>query len=140
MANIFLDTDVCIDFLVFRKPFYDQIDQTIAHIEAIDGKCIISESSIPNLIYVLSNTYKVDQFERRLSLWIDSCDIISSNKEVIIRALHSDFKDKEDACQYFTSLHNGVDYFITRNKKDYDPYVSSIPVYTPSEFLELYAK
>jgi hypothetical protein len=46
--------------------------------------------------------------------------------------------DVEDAIQYFTALENEeIDYFITRNIKDFRPSDIHLPVLTPSQFLKL---
>jgi len=53
----------------------------------------------------------------------------------MLQAIASDFRDKEDALQYFTALHHGVDYFITGNIKDYKNALEFLPVSTPEKFL-----
>lgn len=58
-------------------------------------------------------------------------------KVVVMRALQSNFKDKEDALQYYSALNAGVDYFITRNKKDYSHTEISLPVHSPAEFVSI---
>ncbi|WP_425389899.1 PIN domain-containing protein [Ekhidna sp.] len=142
MDNIFLDTDVCLDILTRRKPHYQQSIELLRLRESTQKvRLCISESCIPNLIYFTTYKYKVEDSNIRLLDWIETCNLFSIEaKQSIIEALNSDFSDKEDAIQYHTAIKGKADYFITRNKKDYDPYVSAIPVYTPSEFLELYAK
>lgn len=55
-------------------------------------------------------------------------------KSVILHALKSSFKDKEDAHQYFTAQQNEADYFITRNIRDYKPYVEFLSVMTAKTF------
>ena len=139
MVNVLLDTDVCLDILLLRKPFY-KTSFELSLLQYFDETLYlnISEGSIPNLIYFVKEKHKVPEANERLIKWISNCDVISSTKQVILNALKSPFKDKEDAYQYFTALQNDMDYFITRNKKDYEPYVSAIPVYTPSEFLAAY--
>jgi len=49
-------------------------------------------------------------------------------------ALNSDFKDFEDAIQYFTAIENGQDLIITRNQQDFKE--SKIPVMTAGEFIK----
>lgn len=53
----------------------------------------------------------------------------------MMEALKSKFRDKEDALQYYTALHSGADYFLTRNAKDYKFSLKILPVYKPLEFL-----
>jgi len=55
----------------------------------------------------------------------------------LTEAYDSRFIDVEDAIQYFTALQNkSVEYFITRNIKDYLKYSNTpLPVLTPFQFL-----
>ncbi len=63
-------------------------------------------------------------------------DVLNMNKEVVLQALRSEFKDFEDALQSFTALHSRIiDAIITRNIKDYTR--SEIGVLTPESFLKL---
>ena len=50
-------------------------------------------------------------------------------------ALSSGFKDFEDGVMAETALRSGMDAVITRNKKDFAN--SSVPVYTPTEFMSI---
>ena len=50
------------------------------------------------------------------------------------QSVKSEFKDFEDAMQYFSAKHENMDYLITRNKKDFE--TSDIPVYEPQEFVD----
>ena len=48
---------------------------------------------------------------------------------------NKEFTDLEDGLQYQCAVEENVDFIITRNKKDF--LASKIPVYTPSEFLQI---
>lgn len=140
MDNIFLDTDICLDILTHRKPYYQQSIELLRLRESSQKiRLCISESCIPNLIYFTTYKYKIEGSETKLLDWIETCMLFSiDSKQRIIGALKSEFLDKEDAIQYHTAIKAKADYFITRNKKDYEPYATAIPVYTPSEFLVHY--
>jgi predicted nucleic acid-binding protein len=61
-------------------------------------------------------------------------DIIDVSKEVIKKALKSEFKDFEDAIQYNCAKSiNKIDFIVTRDTKDYK--TSSLPILTPKEAL-----
>ncbi|GAB4238340.1 MAG: PIN domain nuclease [Ekhidna sp.] len=142
MDNVFLDTDVCLDILALRKPYYQKSIELLRLRESTQKvRLCISESSIPNLIYFTMYKYKVEDAYVKLLDWIETCSLFSiGDKDFILEALKSEFHDKEDAIQYYTAIRGKVDYFITRNKKDYEPFGSSIPIFTPSEFLAVYDK
>jgi predicted nucleic acid-binding protein len=54
------------------------------------------------------------------------------------QSVKSEFKDFEDAMQYFSAMNENVDYIITRNKKDFE--ASAIPVLEPQEFVDFLLK
>ena len=65
-------------------------------------------------------------------------EIVNPAKESILRAYDSNFTDIEDGIQYITALDNeDIDYFITRNTKDFRMNEAHLPVLTPSQFLKL---
>ena len=82
----------------------------------------------------------VSQLEKIISQFIDICEVISAGKKMVLDAIHSKFRDKEDAIQYYTALTNNLDHFVTRNIKDYKSFSSSIPIYSPQEYLDFIEK
>ena len=57
------------------------------------------------------------------------------NKQTVLDALHSAFKDFEDALQNFSAQNEkGINTIITRNIKDYK--TSKLSVMTPDTFLQ----
>jgi predicted nucleic acid-binding protein len=53
--------------------------------------------------------------------------------KIINLSLDSEFKDFEDAIQYYTAVENNLDLIITRNLKDFKQ--SKVPVLTAFEYL-----
>jgi predicted nucleic acid-binding protein len=134
MKNIFIDSDVIIDFLVDREPFSSNATNLFS---LIDQKIIygyVSSLSFSNIYYVLrkfGSHAKVISSLRTLSEIVQTLKV---DGYIIKSALLSGFKDFEDAIQYFTALeNNNIDIIITRNVKDYKD--SSLPVMTPEAFL-----
>jgi len=136
LPEVFLDTDVAFDIISRREPFFKEAIQILelAAIEQIN--LVIAESSLANLIYLAFDIYKLDKAKEKIENFIGACSVISGGKKIVLEALNSEFKDKEDALQYFTAFHGNVDYFLTRNIKDYKLVFSSLAVQTPSQFLK----
>jgi predicted nucleic acid-binding protein len=135
LPEVFLDTDVAFDILSKRKPHFQHSVRLLELAAADKILLLISESSLANLIYLTFDIYKLDSAENRLLEFISACSFISSGKTVMIEAISSRFKDKEDALQYFTALNHGADYFISRNISDYKHISKRLPVMTPIEFM-----
>lgn len=56
------------------------------------------------------------------------------DKKVIELALGSNFKDFEDAIQYYTAIELGIDIIITRSKKDFKN--AKLPIMNAKEYLK----
>jgi predicted nucleic acid-binding protein len=69
---------------------------------------------------------------RKLKLIVQ---ILNLDEKVVGLSLNdNDFKDFEDALQYFSAIENEVDIIITRNLKDFQK--AKLPVMTAAQFLK----
>jgi hypothetical protein len=62
-----------------------------------------------------------------------SINILPLNDKITDLALNSEFRDFEDAIQYYTAIENDQDLIITRNQQDFKE--SKIPVMSAGEFI-----
>lgn len=130
---ILVDTNVIIDFLTTREPYFDASSKVIA--KCADGELTgyIAFHSIPNLWYILR---KVPDEKRRKWL-IDICEfltVVGVNHDEVLRAIRmKDFKDFEDCLQDRCAKDIGAKYIITRNVADFIN--SEVPAMSPEDFL-----
>ena len=61
-------------------------------------------------------------------------EILSVDDKIIELALESDFKDFEDAIQYYTAIENNISIIVTRNLKDFKP--AKITVLTAKQYVK----
>ncbi len=61
-------------------------------------------------------------------------NVLPLDDKIVDLALNSEFKDFEDAIQFYTAIENGQDLIITRNQQDFKE--SKIPVMTAEEFIK----
>ena len=136
MKHIFLDTNVLIDFLADRKPFSLEAAKLFNY--SFKKKVIIYVAAVSynNIYYILrqscthSETIKI---LNELQEWTEAIDV---SKDVIRKALKSEFKDFEDAIQYnCAKTLSKIDCIVTRDTKDFK--ASSIPTMTPKEALTM---
>jgi predicted nucleic acid-binding protein len=134
MENVFIDTDVIVDFLTDRKPFSLESAKIFSLIDQKKIKGCVSSLSFSNLYYVLRKFGTHKKVISSLQDLSELVDILKVDSDIVKSALTSDFKDFEDSIQYFAAQdHKNVDCIITRNIKDYKD--SSLPVMTPETFL-----
>jgi len=132
-VNLFLDTNVLIDLIDKREPFYNDIAIIASMAENKDFKLAASSLSFVNTVYVVSRSIEEKLVLEALKKFRIICDVSNVDEIVIDKSLISNFNDFEDAVQYFSALHHKSDIILTRNKKDFKN--SEIPTMTPSEFL-----
>jgi len=132
MKQIFMDTNVVIDFLADRQPF--SLDAAKLFNMSIEGriKIHISAVSYNNIYYVLRQSLTNNATIKLLENLADITDIADVSNQVIRQSLKADFKDYEDAIQYYSALTvPNIDFIVTRNTKDFKK--SSLSVLTPTE-------
>jgi predicted nucleic acid-binding protein len=131
--RLFLDTNVVLDLLGERKPFYESIAKiaTLADKEQIT--LVVSALSYSTVNYILMKHENREKVIGKLQKFKVISEICSIDEVIIEKSLNSKFKDFEDALQYFSALKNGCNIIITRNVKDFKE--SEIPVMTPAEYL-----
>ena len=139
MKHFFVDTNVVIDFLSDREPFSLQAAKLLNL--AVAGKIIlhISANSYNNIYYILRRSLTNAATIKLLDKLTDMVQITDVTANIIRQSLKTDFKDYEDAIQYYCALSvANVDAIITRNTKDFK--TSMLPVFTPIETLSILQK
>ncbi len=132
--KIFVDTNILIDVLARRRPFYADSAAvwTLAEEGRIEG--LVSAVSFTNIFYVVRKLADAKTARRTLALLRNAFTPVGCNGRILNLAMDSDFKDFEDAVQYFSAVQAGAECMISRNPHDF-PRTSQCPVLTPAEFL-----
>lgn len=135
MKKLFVDTNIVIDLLSRREPFFEESANLFS---LADKKVIelgVSSLTIANTSYTLlrqMDSNKTKAILRKLKLIVK---ILSLDDKIVGLALNDDtFSDFEDGLQHFTALENNQDIIITRNLKDFKN--SKLPAMTAKQFLE----
>lgn len=134
MNGVFVDTDIVLDLLGNRKPFYRHAAELFSIADRSELTIFVSSLSFSNLNYILSKQYSSNQARKVLMKFKTLVTMLSVSDKVVELALLSDFKDFEDALQYYTALENGVTLLLTRNLKDYK--TAGIPIMTAEQYLK----
>lgn len=134
--RILIDTNILLDFLQRRKPFYEDACSIFRLCANKEYDACIAAHSIPNLYYILRKEYPSDE---RRQMIIKLCKIfyvVGIDREKLINGLENkDFSDFEDCLQMECAKEFGAEYIVTRNVSDYVN--STIKAVTPEEYLKL---
>jgi predicted nucleic acid-binding protein len=134
MANkLFLDTNILIDYIQERNHELDAIIEIFKLSEIGKIEVYISETIVTTSFYVLGKE-KIDV----VSIFRDLSNIVKIipfSKDVFYYPLEK-YKDSEDGLLYFLAAKAKMDYFITRNVKDFTFLFPSLPVLSPTNFIK----
>ncbi len=135
MKKLFIDTNIIIDLLAKREPFYDEAAMLFTLADKQKISLSVSALAFANTNYILLQSKKPEDAKlilRKLKLIVQ---VLSLDEKIVGLSLNdNDFKDYEDAIQYFIALENGVDAIITRNLKDFQK--AKLPIMTAAQFLK----
>lgn len=135
MNNVLIDTDVILDFFFDRKPFSEHAAKifSLCELKIIHG--YVTPVIYSNVYYLLRRTAKHEKVIEKLNQLLTITDVLIIDKEILIQALNSKFKDFEDAIQnYVAEKAKSIDTILTRNIKDYKN--SEIGIISPEEYLK----
>jgi predicted nucleic acid-binding protein len=133
MDKVFFDTNVLLDVLQKRKPFYPDSFEVINL--ALNGKVTgsISPISIADISYIARDTPRKDLIGF-FQLLRSRLEVSSVNATIIDAMLQANWQDLEDSIQYYAAQSWGAHYLLTRNASDF-PQSPAMPVMTPTHFL-----
>ena len=106
MTDLFIDTDVIIDFLVDRKPFSREAAIIFTLIEQKKLRGYASSLTFSNLYYVLRKFESHNKVISKLDSLSNMLNILKVEEQTIKKALASGFTDFEDSIQYFSAIEN----------------------------------
>ena len=135
MKKVFVDTNIVIDLLSRREPFFEEAATLFSLADKKQIELSVSSLTIANTSFVLLkqvDSGKAKSILRKLRLIVK---ILPVDDKVVGLALNDEaFSDFEDGLQYYTALENGQELIITRNLKDFKS--SKLPVLTAQQFIE----
>ena len=131
-AKVFWDTNILVDIVDGRQYELEATHSIFAMAISKEIQLFVSEEVIATALYISISPNVVEAILQVLK----AAEVLPSNTSIVRTALISTFKDKEDAMLYHLALHHHVDFFITRDKKDFAAYASALlPVFSPAEFM-----
>jgi predicted nucleic acid-binding protein len=135
MKKVFIDTNIVIDLLSRRVPFYEEAAELFSLADKKQIELAVSSLTIANTSYILlrqMDSNKVKSVLRKLRLILR---VLPLDDKIIGLALNDEtFLDFEDRLQFFTALEDEQDLIVTRNLKDFKN--SKLPSMTAKQFIE----
>jgi len=132
--RILVDTNIVLDLLGKRLNFYREAQRLFTLSDKKQVKLYISALTFADTYYILSQQMKIHNVRKILRKFKVLIEILPVDDKIIELALESDFKDFEDAIQYYTAIENDISIIVTRNLKDFKP--AKIIVLTAKQYVK----
>ena len=133
---ILIDTNVALDFLAMRQPYYDDARNIIRICANEQVQGYIAFHSLPNIFYILRKSYSEADRREMLKKLCFVLQVTGASHEKVCDAIErNEFSDFEDCLQDECAKEVSADYIVTRNAEDFRH--SQIKAVTPQKFLEI---
>lgn len=134
--KLFIDTNVVLDVLAQREPWFGDASRLLAHIEAGRATGHIAAHTLTTLHYLL---LKHLGQQKTAAVLIDLTALLrveAVDHQILQQALALGWRDFEDAVHAVTAAQCEADCLVTRNPRNFRQ--SLVPVMTPSELLAMF--
>ena len=135
--TILLDTNVVLDILLNRRPWYTNAALIFGLAQQDIIKAYISASAITDLFYVTQKEQGKPTAREAINRLLQVFYPATVTDKNIYQALELEWDDFEDSLQFIVGEALSADFIVTRNTQDFP--CSSIAVVTPEQFIQTIA-
>lgn len=128
-----LDTNVLLDVLMVREPFYQSSSLVLAATARAEVRGLMVATTCTTLAYYVERGYGAAQVRRDMERLLGLLDVATVSRQVLSAALALGWDDFEDAVLHEAVRLVGATAIVTRNAADFGR--SALTVYTPEELL-----
>jgi predicted nucleic acid-binding protein len=138
IKEILIDTNIILDFALERENYFSNAEKILklAYDKAIVA--FITAPTVCNIYYIARKQTGRDKALEFIKNILSFLEIANIDKQAILNALDSDFKDFEDALQNNAAQDMDIPIIITRNEIDFKK--SKLIIYSPEQFIEVFLK
>ena len=128
--KIYIDTNIYLNSILDRDKKISK--EILSFLSEVDVELFLNDLSIINIHYIIRKYFDREYIKNELKTIQNEHNLVSIDKEIIEDALDSEFKDFEDAVQYYCAKRISAELIITDNIKDYKH--STIRVISAKDF------
>ncbi len=133
--KILFDTNVILDVMLLREPFYRAATSLLAEVERKRIEGYIYSTTITTIYYLVSKVKGTREAKKQIGGLLQIFQVTQVDKTTLESALNSKLQDYEDSVLYESAMREGLDGIVTRNRKDF--HKSKIPIFDPEELSKI---
>ena len=137
--RVLIDTNITLDFLLQRSPFFQDAELLFQAIESGQVVGYVTATTLTDIFYIgRRHTRSVEKARQAVAETLNIMEICSVNRAVSESAFGFSLIDFEDAVQIACAVAQGLDAILTRDTQDF--LSSSIVVLSVRELLSLFCQ
>ena len=131
--RLFLDTNVLLDVLGRREPFFQAAARVWSLAERGELEAYVSAISFNNVYYIVRKAGGKEKADEALRILRDVFAIVAPDAKIINQAMDSEMTDFEDALQFYSAVRAKATHLLTRDADAFP--TSHLQVLSPDEFI-----
>ena len=132
--RLMIDTNILLDVLVKREPFYEASREVLRLCEEKKIQGFLSASAATDIFYLVRrHLHSTNSAYKCLGYVLEILKVLTVTNEDVINAYTKKAHDFEDCLLAVCAASNKCDYIITRNKRDFEEF--NIETLSPEELL-----
>ena len=136
MYKVLVDSNIFVDFMFRRMPFYNDSEKVISLIENKKVKGYVTTSMLMDLHYIFKRlSHSNANADLAIQEILKVFDCIDISKKDIVSTLENHHHDFEDCVIENCANRYEVDYIVTRNCENFE--CSKTKIVCPSELLNI---
>ena len=136
LKQLIIDTNIILDVLLERKPFFEQSKGVLNLCEKDRIRGFISASTVTDIFYIVRRALdSTAEAYKTLEHILNIVNVLTVTGDDVNKAFMQKAKDFEDCLLATYAKSNKCDGIVTRNAKDFSKF--DITLYTPDEVLTM---
>lgn len=134
MYKVLVDSNIFVDFMFHREPYYNLSEKVIGLCENKKIKGYVTTSILMDLHYIFKRmSHSKANADMAIMEIMKVFDVVDINKKDIVYSISINSKDFEDSIIENCAYRNSLDYIVTRNIKDFEN--TNIKILMPDELI-----
>jgi predicted nucleic acid-binding protein len=134
--RVFVDTNVLLDVLARREPFYEAAARVWSLAECGELEAFVSAISFNNVYYIVRKAANAPKAGKALRLIRDVFRVVAPDAQILNQAIDAGLSDFEDAVQFHSAIRAQATHLLTRDPDGFPK--SGLSILTPAEFLAVW--
>ncbi|BFN37498.1 PIN domain-containing protein [Fidelibacter multiformis] len=131
--KILFDTNIILDVLLLRKPFYTSATFLLSQVEQGKIEGWLCPTTITTLGYLITKVKGPKEAKRLIKNLLNIFKLTDLNRSIFLTACNHKINDYEDAVLHESARLSNMEGIVTRNVKDFKH--ASVYVYDPDELM-----